>query len=81
MPRTKSSNQAQYKYNSAHIKRVPLDLQLTDYEALRKAASIAGESVNGYIKRAISERMDREGTHGGFGSPGGGRGTPESKSE
>ncbi len=54
MPRTKASNAAQYRYNQGHIKRVPLDMQLCDYDALKAHADSTGESVNGFIKRAIS---------------------------
>ena len=60
MARSKASNEAQYRYNASHLKRVPLDMQLSDYEVLRTAASTAGESVNGYIKRAIFERIERD---------------------
>jgi len=61
MPRSKASNEAQYRYNAAHIKRVPLDMRIEDYNRLKNAAEIQGESVNGYIKKAIDERMEREG--------------------
>lgn len=60
MPRTKASNESQYKYNASHLKRVPLDLQLADYEYLKNAAEASGESVNGYIKRAIKMRIESE---------------------
>lgn len=51
---------ASVKYKAANIKRVPLDMQIADYEAL-KAAAAAGEKVNEYIKKAIRLRMEREG--------------------
>lgn len=50
----------QKKYNAAHIKRVPLDMQKSDYEKLFSAAAACGETVNGYIKAAIRQRMERE---------------------
>ena len=53
MPRSKASNEAQYRYNASHLKRVPLDLKLSDYEELKQAAAAAGLSVNGFIKAAI----------------------------
>lgn len=47
-------------YRSEHkIKRVPLDMPLSDYETLVDAATQAGETVNGFIKRAISDRIAR----------------------
>ena len=60
MPRTKSSNEAQYRYNQAHLKRIPLDVQKGQYEKIKAAADNAGESVNGYIKRAVADRMERD---------------------
>ena len=53
MPRSKASNEAQYRYNNTHLKRVPLDLQLSDYEELKRVATASGMSVNGFIKEAI----------------------------
>lgn len=62
MPRTKASNEAQYRYNAAHIKRVPLDMRIEEFNRLKSAADAQGESVNGYIKKALYERMEREAT-------------------
>ncbi len=47
-------------YAKAHLKRIPLDMQLKDYEALKAAADQAGEKVNAYIKKAIAQRMERD---------------------
>lgn len=58
MAYTESSKKASYKYHAANIKRVPLDMQLEDYDRLKAAAESAGESVNGYIKTAIKMRME-----------------------
>ena len=52
---------------SKQIKRVPLDMPQSDYDELRQAASVSGESVNGFIKRAIRELIDREATRQGLG--------------
>lgn len=60
MPRTKASNEAQYRYNTAHLKRVPLDIQKSVYEEIKAHAEARSESVNGFIKRAISETMERD---------------------
>ena len=56
-PRTEASNKAQYKYNAAHLKRIPLDVQKEKYDEIKAAADAAGESVNGYIKKAIEMRI------------------------
>lgn len=57
-------NEASYKaaneYKKKNIKRVPLDMQIADYEKLKAAADACGEKVNEFIKKAIQQRMDRE---------------------
>ncbi|RHP57449.1 hypothetical protein DWZ16_11195 [Clostridium sp. AF29-8BH] len=54
---TKESNDQIAK---SHLKRVPLDLKLEDYDNLKSVAEQAGQTVNGYIKQAIAEKMERE---------------------
>ena len=44
------------QYAKDHIKRVPLDMQHEDYEALKTEAEKNNSSVNGYIKEAIRIR-------------------------
>jgi uncharacterized protein (DUF1778 family) len=48
-----------YSYQKQKLKRVPLDMQLTDYETLKAAAEGAGQTVNGFIKQAIAEKLER----------------------
>lgn len=60
MARTQAQNIATYKYNKEHLKRVPLDMQKTDYEILKQHVDARGETVNGFIKRAISETIERD---------------------
>lgn len=60
MPRTPASNAAQYRYNATHVKRIPLDVQKDHYERIKVHADSRGESVNGFIKRAIDETMERD---------------------
>ena len=48
------------QYAKEKIKRVPLDMRLSDYDALKEAAAAAGEGVNTYIKKAVAQRMERE---------------------
>lgn len=60
MPISERQKQSTYRYKARKIKRVPLDMQKTDYEHLARAASATGISVNGYIKQAISEKIQRE---------------------
>ena len=49
-----------YDYQKAKLKRIPLDVPKEKYEQIKAAADAAGEKVNGYIKKAVDERMERE---------------------
>lgn len=60
MPYNEKSYKASNNYKEKNIKRVPLDMQKTEYDLLRAAATANGEKVNEYIKKAIRERMERE---------------------
>lgn len=60
MPVSEKQRQSAYKYKAKNIKRVPLDMQKLDYENLVKIAGKNGKSVNGYIKEAIAEKIQRE---------------------
>ncbi len=55
-----AKKQARYKYEREKLKRIPLDVQKTEYERIAAAAANVGETVNGYIKKAIRARMDAE---------------------
>ena len=57
---TESTKKAAEKYKARNIKRIPLDVQKDQYIRIQAAAAAVGESVNGYIKGAIFQRMDRE---------------------
>lgn len=59
MSTKEARNRAQYKYAAANLKRVPLDLKITDYDELKQCAMTHGETVNGFIKQAIRERIDK----------------------
>ena len=59
---TYNQKQKEYtiKYAREKLKRIPLDVQLTDYETIRKAAAAQNESINGYIKKAIFTRIQSD---------------------
>ena len=61
MAYNESSYKAANTYKKQNIKRVPLDMQIANYEQLKSAADACGEKVNEYIKKAIQERMERDG--------------------
>ena len=60
MAYTESSYKAAQKYREKHIKRVPLDMQVSLFEEIKAHAAARGESVNGFIKRAIADTMERD---------------------
>lgn len=45
------------EYAKANLKRIPLNVRLDKYAEIKKHADAVGESVNGYIKKAIDARM------------------------
>lgn len=57
-----SNSESKTKYNinyaKQNLKRIPLDVQKTKYNEIKAAAGAAGETVNGYIKKAIDLRME-----------------------
>lgn len=60
MPISEERKEYLYGYKKSKLKRIPLDVQKEKYEEIKAAADAAGEKVNGYIKKAIDERMKRE---------------------
>lgn len=57
---TEAQKRATAKYKEKNLKRIPLDVQKEKYEEIKAAADHAGKTVNGYIKEAIDEKMERE---------------------
>jgi len=73
MAYNESSYKAANAYKKQNIKRVPLDMQIAEYEQVKAAADACGERVNEYIKNAIRERMKQSNQGGrgfGFSTPG-----------
>ena len=60
MPEISTKAKYDIEYAKNKLKRIPLDVQKEKYEEIKAAATAAGESVNGYIKKAVDERMKRE---------------------
>ena len=61
MPLSKEAaeNKKRYSidYAKSHYKRIPLDMQMDKYEELKNAAERVGETVTGFIKSAIEQRI------------------------
>ena len=62
MPRkyTEAQKQSAKKWDSNNLDRLSLALPKGAKDAIKAAADAAGESVNGYIRTAIDERMERD---------------------
>ena len=58
---SEARKRATYKYISKAYDRIVVNLPRGERDRIKSAASEAGESVNAYIKRAISAQMQREG--------------------
>ena len=60
MPEISTKAKYDIEYAKNKLKRIPLDVQKEKYEEIKAAATAAGDSVNGYIKKAVDQRMERE---------------------
>ena len=60
MPNNSKKTQYDIEYAKKNLKRVPLDLPINKYNQVKSHADSKGESLNGFIKRAIDETMDRD---------------------
>lgn len=56
----KTRSEINMEYAKRSLKRIPLDVQKEQYEIIKAHADSTGETVNGFIKRAISETMERD---------------------
>lgn len=56
-----SQVRATEKYKKAHIKRVALEMQKEYFEnVLKPEVERSGDTVNGWIKKAIAEKIERD---------------------
>ena len=60
MAYTEAQKKATEKYKQANYKRIPLDVPKPEYEKIKAHSEALGSSVNGFIRRAISETMERD---------------------
>ena len=57
MATSKAQMQATIKYKAKAYKRIPLDVKIEEYEALKEFTEKNGESINGFIRRIIKENI------------------------
>ena len=56
---TDAQKRATAKYKEANYKRVPLDMPVSEYEAMKQHCIDHGEKVNGFIRRLVRDEIAR----------------------
>lgn len=59
MATSEAQMRATLKYKSKSYKRIPLDMKIEEYEALKEYTDNNGESINGFIRRIIKENIKK----------------------
>lgn len=59
-PMSEARKRANAKYNAKAYTKLMVRIRKEDEDAIRAAIEASGESVNGYILKAIRQRMERE---------------------
>ena len=54
-----AQKKASMEYAKRNLKRIPLDVQKEKYEEIVTAAELTGKSINGFIKEAINEKLEK----------------------
>lgn len=57
----KTSNESKAKYNAKAYDRINIAVPKGRKAKIQEAASKTGESINSYVNRAVSERLERDG--------------------
>lgn len=60
MAASEAQKRATMKYKTEKMKRIPFDVKKEYYSTIQEHAAARGETVTGFIKRAISETMERD---------------------
>lgn len=58
MAYTEAQKRATVKYRTKSYKRIPLDVKIEEYEAIKAYADQNGEAVNGFIRRIVREYLE-----------------------
>lgn len=59
MATSEAQVKATLKYKAKAYKRIPLDVKIEEYEALKEYTDSTGESINGFIRRIIKENIEK----------------------
>lgn len=60
MPLTEKKKASNAAWDSKNLKRMSLAMRIDLYERMKSHLDKTGESANGFITNAISEKLDRE---------------------
>ena len=60
MTLSEKRKESMLKYAKENLKRIPLDVPKKKYEEIKWHAQKRGETVNGFIKRAIDDTIVRD---------------------
>lgn len=58
MSYSEAQKNATAKYKKNNYKRIPFDVPIERYDAIKNHATKTGESVNGFINRAIDTQIN-----------------------
>lgn len=58
MATSKAQVDATLRYKAKAYKRIPLDMKIDEYKALKQYTDKNGETVNGFIRRIIKENIE-----------------------
>lgn len=58
MATSEAQMKATLKYKAKAYKRIPLDVRIEEYEALKEYTDKTGESINGFIRRIIKKAIE-----------------------
>ncbi len=58
MSTSEAQVKATMKYKAKAYKRIPLDVRIEEYEALKAYTDRTGESINGFIRKIIKESIE-----------------------
>lgn len=69
MPLTENKKASNAKWDAANLKRMSLAVPVELHERLTDHVGVTGESVNGFLKRAIDETITRDGIRFNYRDP------------
>lgn len=60
MAKTKTSSSVKNRYNAKAYDQLPIRVPKGQKQVIQEAAAALGESLNGYVIKAVDERLERD---------------------